>query len=277
MNSKDTQVVNEIKMLALDMINMAGSGHPGIVLSSAPILYTLYANHLRYDINNPNWINRDRFVMSCGHGSALLYATLHMAGFNISINDLKTFRRVGSITPGHPEYGVTPGVECSTGPLGQGIAQAVGMALAERYIRGLLDQEQEEKQKIIDSKKEAVDKYFELLTDPLYLDQMINEEEDTSLGDIIPSRVDVEEEILKRALKEEIEEIFNILTPKEILILKMYWGICEYNGMNYSIYDIARIMKTSPVAIEKIETKARNKIKIFIKRNEKVKALSIYN
>ena len=135
----------------------------------------------------------------------------------------------------------------------------------------------EEKQKIIDSKKEAVDKYFELLTDPLYLDQMINEEEDTSLGDIIPSRVDVEEEILKRALKEEIEEIFNILTPKEILILKMYWGICEYNGMNYSIYDIARIMKTSPVAIEKIETKARNKIKFFIKRNEKVKALSIYN
>lgn len=150
MNNKDVQVVNEIKMLALDMIDMAKSGHPGIVLSSAPILYTLYANHLRYDRNNINWINRDRFVLSCGHASALLYATLHMVGYPIDMNDLKSFRRVGSITPGHPEYGTTPGVECSTGPLGQGIAQAVGMALAERYIAGLLEQEQEGKQEIID-------------------------------------------------------------------------------------------------------------------------------
>ena len=150
MKEKDTQCLNEIKMLALDMINMAGSGHPGIVLSAAPILYTLYANHLNIMPENPNWINRDRFVMSCGHGSALLYATLHFAGYNISVNDLKSFRRINSITPGHPEYKVTPGVECTTGPLGQGIGQAVGMALAERYIEKLLDQEEDKKQDLID-------------------------------------------------------------------------------------------------------------------------------
>lgn len=150
MNQKDIQCVNEIKILALDMINMANSGHPGVVLSAAPIMYTLYANHLRVTPENPNWINRDRFVLSCGHASALLYATLHMAGFNISLNDLKSFRRLGSITPGHPEYGVTPGVECTTGPLGQGIGQAVGMALSERYIRTLLNKEEEKKQNLID-------------------------------------------------------------------------------------------------------------------------------
>lgn len=150
MNQKDIQCVNEIKVLALDMISMANSGHPGIVLSAAPIVYTLYANHLRITPDNPNWINRDRFVLSCGHASALLYATLHMAGFNISMNDLKSFRRINSITPGHPEYKVTPGVECSTGPLGQGIANAVGMALAERYISNLLNQEEDKKQELID-------------------------------------------------------------------------------------------------------------------------------
>lgn len=149
MNQKDIQCVNEIKILALDMINLAGSGHPGIVLSSAPILYTLYANHLQIRPENPDWINRDRFVLSCGHASALLYATLHMAGYNISMNDLKSFRRLHSITPGHPEYGITPGVECTTGPLGQGIATAVGMALAQRYISALM-KEEEQKENIID-------------------------------------------------------------------------------------------------------------------------------
>ena len=150
MNQKDIQCVNEIKILALDMIRNANSGHPGIVLSAAPILYTLYANHLNIEPGNPNFLNRDRFVLSCGHASALLYATLHVAGFNISMDDLKQFRRINSITPGHPEYGVTSGVECSTGPLGQGIGQAVGMALAERYIRSLLNEEESKKQELID-------------------------------------------------------------------------------------------------------------------------------
>ena len=150
MNQKDIQCVNEIKILALDMINMANSGHPGVVLSAAPMMYTLYANHLRIIPENPNWINRDRFVLSCGHASALLYATLHLAGYNITMNDLKSFRRLNSITPGHPEYGVTPGIECTTGPLGQGIGQAVGIALAERYIRTILNKEEEKKQNLID-------------------------------------------------------------------------------------------------------------------------------
>ena len=149
MNQKDIQCINEIKILALDMINNANSGHPGAVLSQAPILYTLFANHLRINLEDDKWINRDRFILSSGHASALLYSLLHVSGFNISMNDLRSFRRLNSITPGHPEYGVTPGVECSTGPLGQGVATAVGMALAERYIRSLLDIEEEKKQQLL--------------------------------------------------------------------------------------------------------------------------------
>lgn len=152
MNQKDIQCINEIKILALDMINNANSGHPGAVLSQAPILYTLFANHLRINLEDDKWINRDRFILSSGHASALLYSLLHVSGFNISMNDLRSFRRLNSITPGHPEYGVTPGVECSTGPLGQGVATAVGMALAERYIRSLLDVEEEKKQQLINYK-----------------------------------------------------------------------------------------------------------------------------
>ena len=125
------------------MIDMAQSGHPGIVLGAAPIIYTLYAHHLRFDPKNPNYFNRDRFVMSAGHGSALLYATLHMAGFDISLDDLKDFRKLDSITPGHPEYGVTPGVDCTTGPLGQGIATAVGMAMAEANLRARYNTKQQ--------------------------------------------------------------------------------------------------------------------------------------
>ncbi len=138
MNKEDLKIVNSIKITGIDMIDHAGSGHPGIVLGAAPIIYALYAKHLKINPSNPNWINRDRFVLSAGHGSALLYATLHMAGYDISVNDLKSFRELNSVTPGHPEYKVTPGVDVSTGPLGQGLANAVGMAMAERYINNLL-------------------------------------------------------------------------------------------------------------------------------------------
>lgn len=130
----EQDIVSNIKGLAIDMIAKAGSGHPGIVLGAAPILYTLYAHHMNISTNDPLWVNRDRFVMSAGHGSALLYATLFMAGFNLSLEDLKHFRRVGYKTPGHPEYGVTPGVDASTGPLGQGVAMAVGMALGGKIL-----------------------------------------------------------------------------------------------------------------------------------------------
>lgn len=136
-NPLDKKVVDNIRGLGIDMISEAGSGHPGIVLGAAPIIATLYQNHLKIDTNNPNWINRDRFVMSAGHGSALLYATLHMAGYNITLEDLKKFRKLDSITPGHPEL-ITPGVDCATGPLGQGIANAVGMAIGEKHLSSLL-------------------------------------------------------------------------------------------------------------------------------------------
>ena len=131
----DREIINNIKSLAIDMIDNAGSGHPGIALSAAPIVYTLYSKHMNISTNDTNWISRDRFVLSAGHGSALLYATLFMSGFDLSINDLKNFRRANSKTPGHPEVGITPGVDVSTGPLGQGIASAVGMALAQKMLK----------------------------------------------------------------------------------------------------------------------------------------------
>ena len=130
----DFEVINNIKSLGIDMINEAGSGHPGIVLSAAPIIYSIYANHLNINPSDKNWYNRDRFIMSSGHGSALLYATLYMCGFHLTIDDLKSFRHINSKTPGHPEVNVTPGCECSTGPLGQGVATAVGIALGEKIL-----------------------------------------------------------------------------------------------------------------------------------------------
>lgn len=128
------RIIDQIRCLGIDMIDEAGNGHPGIVLGAAPILYTLFAHHLRFDPANPRYFNRDRFVMSAGHGSALLYSVLHFAGYDLSLDDLKQFRQLDSKTPGHPEYGVTPGVDATTGPLGQGIAMAVGMAMAEANL-----------------------------------------------------------------------------------------------------------------------------------------------
>ena len=130
----DKKIINAIKTLAVAEISKAQSGHPGIALGTATTLYTLYSKHLNISASDDKWLNRDRFIMSAGPGSALLYAILYMAGFDLSIKDLKSFRQVGSKTPGHPEVNVTPGVDCSTGPLGQGIATSVGIAAAERYL-----------------------------------------------------------------------------------------------------------------------------------------------
>lgn len=130
----DQKIINQLRGLGIDMIHEAGSGHPGITLDAAPILYTLYAKHLRFDPSHPDFFNRDRFVMSAGHGAALLYACLSMAGFDLSMEDLKAYRHLNSKTPGHPELGKTPGVDMTTGPLGQGIATSVGIAIAEAQL-----------------------------------------------------------------------------------------------------------------------------------------------
>lgn len=143
--SQDMKIVNNMRALGIDMIEQAKSGHPGIVLGAAPIVYTVYAKHLKFNPSDDKWVNRDRFVLSAGHGSALLYANLYMAGFDLSMDDLKSFRSIDSKTPGHPELNVTPGVDCSTGPLGQGVANAVGIAIGEAYLNKLYG-----KQKLID-------------------------------------------------------------------------------------------------------------------------------
>ncbi len=128
------KIADSIRCLTIDAIQKANSGHPGLPMGAAELGAYLYGVEMKYDPRDPGWMDRDRFVLSAGHGSMLLYSILHMAGFGISIDDIKTFRQLGSKCPGHPEYGVTPGVETTTGPLGQGIANAVGMALAERML-----------------------------------------------------------------------------------------------------------------------------------------------
>ena len=133
----DQLSIAAIRSLCIDMTNKAKSGHPGVALGAAPMLYTLYTRHLVANPKDPNWISRDRFVLSAGHGSSLLYAILHLAGYKISMDDLKNFRQLLSITPGHPEWKVTPGVDGTSGPLGQGITQAVGMAMAELMLQSI--------------------------------------------------------------------------------------------------------------------------------------------
>ena len=136
MNQKelDKLAVSAIRSMCIDVVNKAKSGHPGMALGSAPILYTLWTRHLVADPKDPNWFNRDRFVLSAGHASSLLYTMLHVSGYKVSMDDLKAFRQLGSLTPGHPEFKHTCGVDATSGPLGQGIAQAVGMAMAERAV-----------------------------------------------------------------------------------------------------------------------------------------------
>ena len=140
-NSIDTLAVNAIRTLSIDAINSANSGHPGLPMGAAPMAYALWAHHLNHNSANAKWFNRDRFILSAGHGSSLLYSLLHLAGYNVSLEDLKSFRKLNSKTPGHPEFGHTDGVEATTGPLGQGIANAVGMAMAEAHLAAKFNQD----------------------------------------------------------------------------------------------------------------------------------------
>ncbi len=137
----DNLSINTIRFLAVDAVQKAKSGHPGMPMGCAPIAYALYSKFMKHNPDNPKWLNRDRFVLSAGHGSMLLYSILHLCGYNISMEDLKNFRQWKSITPGHPEYKHTPGVETTTGPLGQGIANAIGMAIAEAHLASIFNKD----------------------------------------------------------------------------------------------------------------------------------------
>ena len=134
MNQIEQLSVNTIRFLSAEAIQKANSGHPGLPLGAAPAAYALWAKEMKHNPANPEWVDRDRFILSAGHGSAMLYSLLHLFGYGLTIEDLKQFRQNGSLTPGHPEYKLTKGVEITTGPLGQGIANAVGFALAEKHL-----------------------------------------------------------------------------------------------------------------------------------------------
>jgi transketolase len=136
----DTLCINTLRTLSIDAIQKANSGHPGAPMGMAPAAYVLWKNHLRHNPENPEWYDRDRFILSAGHASMLLYSLLYLFGYNLSLDDIKEFRQWKSITPGHPEYRITPGVETTTGPLGQGLANGVGMAMAERHLESLFNQ-----------------------------------------------------------------------------------------------------------------------------------------
>ena len=142
MNTIDNQSVNALRILAADAVQKANSGHPGLPLGSAPMAYELWAKHMNHNPKNPKWFNRDRFILSGGHGSSLLYALLHLFGYGLTIEDLKNFRQEDSLTPGHPEYGHTVGVEATTGPLGAGMGMAVGMAMAEAHLSSIFNKDQ---------------------------------------------------------------------------------------------------------------------------------------
>ena len=142
------RAINTIRFLSADCVQEANSGHPGLPMGAAAMAYTVWTRHLRHNPHNPHWAGRDRFILSGGHGSMLLYSLLHLTGYDLSLDELKNFRQWGSLTPGHPEYGHTPGVEVTTGPLGQGFATGVGMAIASTHLAAIFNQPD---QKIFDS------------------------------------------------------------------------------------------------------------------------------
>jgi len=137
----DEQRINAIRFLAVDAVQKANSGHPGMPMGAAAMAYTLWTRHLRFNPKDPHWLNRDRFILSAGHGSMLLYALLYLTGYDLTLDDIKHFRQLGSKTPGHPEAERTPGVEATTGPLGQGMGNSVGMAIAEAHLGAVYNRE----------------------------------------------------------------------------------------------------------------------------------------
>ena len=147
----DDKSVNVARLLALDAVETAGHGHPGTAMALAPVSHLLFQKFMNHSPNNPDWFARDRFILSCGHASMLLYSQLFLNGYGLEIEDLKNFRKYKSLTPGHPEFQHTKGVEMTTGPLGQGLASAVGLSIASRYWRNYFDSESKKGESIFDN------------------------------------------------------------------------------------------------------------------------------
>lgn len=225
--TNEQKIVDNLRTLSIDMINEANSGHPGIALGAAPILYTLYAKHLKINPKDPNWINRDRFIMSAGHGSSLLYATLYMAGFDITLEDLKDFRKINSKTPGHPEYGITPGVDMTTGPLGQGIATSVGMAIGETYLR-----EYYHKQKL-----DLFDYYTYVLCGDGDLMEGVSYEALSLAGTLKLNKLIVLYDSNKICLDGKTDDVFDIDITKYFQSLN--WNVLNVDGNNLNEIDNA--------------------------------------
>ena len=141
MTHLQSRAINTLRFLSADGVQQANSGHPGLPMGAAAMAFTIWTRHLRHNPRNPHWMGRDRFLLSGGHGSMLLYSLLHLTGYDLSLDELKHFRQWGTRTPGHPEYGLTPGVEMTTGPLGQGFATGVGMAIAATHLAATYSQE----------------------------------------------------------------------------------------------------------------------------------------
>ena len=239
--NEDIRNINNLRILAVDMIENAKSGHPGIALGSAPILYSLYSKIMNVVPDDPMNLLRDRIVLSAGHASSVYYAMLHAFGYKISMEDLKNFRKNGSITPGHPEYRMVPGVDASTGPLGQGIGMGVGMALAERYYEAYFNTEdikllQESFNKLNSSLLiKSVDDNTLLLSDDgklsvknidtskiSGLEELLEDKVNTAVTTELKSAVSSIEEELQtimtqnKILESDIEDIKEILTWQEI-------------------------------------------------------------
>lgn len=240
----EQKIVDTLRALSIDMIHEANSGHPGIALGAAPILYTLYAKHMMIYPDDPNWINRDRFILSAGHGSSLLYATLYMAGYDITLEDLKQFRNIHSKTPGHPEYKVTPGVEMTTGPLGEGLASSVGFAIAETILKSYMKKKNHD----------IIDYYTYVLCSDGDLMEGVSYEALSLAGTLELNKLIVFYDSNKICLDGDTSTSFTVDTEKYFASLN--WNVLTANGENLTELDqtIKRAKQSSKPTIIIVNT-----------------------
>jgi transketolase len=223
----DEICINTIRTLSIDAVERANSGHPGLPMGAAPMAYVLWTRHMRYDPAQPEWPNRDRFVLSAGHGSALLYSLLYLTGYGLTVDDLKHFRQWGSKTPGHPEFGVTPGVEVTTGPLGQGFGNAVGFAMAERWLAATFNR----------PNHEIVDHYTYVIASDGDLMEGVSAEAASLAGDLRLGRLIV----LYDANQITLSATTNVTFSEDVgaRFAAYGWQVQEIDGMDVEAVDAA--------------------------------------